>query len=50
MCEDASVAVPAGWAVSIAKVAVRIVAFGRRVLVNENVMSSSECRPIVCVR
>ena len=43
--EGAAVAVPARWAVSIAKVAVRI-AIGRRVVGNVNVKSFSECRPI----
>ena len=41
-------AVPSRWAVSMAKVAVRI-AIGRRVVGNVNVKSSSECRPIVIV-
>ena len=43
--EGAAVAVSSRWAVSIAKVAVRI-AIERRVVGNGNVMSSSECRPI----
>ena len=43
--EGAAVAVPTRWAVSMAKVAVRI-AIGRRVVVNANVMSSSEYRSI----
>ena len=44
--EGAAVAVPARWAVSIAKLAVRI-AIGRRVVGNVNVESTSECRPVV---
>ena len=47
--EVAVVAVPARWAVSIAKVAKRI-AIGRRVVGNVNVISTSKCRPIVIVR
>ena len=43
--EGAAVAVSARWAVSGAKVAVRI-AIGRRVVGNVNVKSFSECRPI----
>ena len=46
--EGAAVAVSSRWAVSMAKVAVRI-AIGRRVVGNVNVKSSSECRPIVIV-
>ena len=46
--EDGAVVVSARWAVSIAKVAVRM-AIGRRVVGNVNVMSTSECRPIVFV-
>ena len=48
-CEAAAVAVSARWAVSTAKVAVRI-AIGRRVFGNVNVITISECRPIVIVR
>ena len=44
--EGAVKAVPARWTVSMAKVAVRI-APGWRVVGNVNVISSSECRPIV---
>ena len=47
--EGAAVAVPARWAVSIAKVAVRI-AIGRRVVGNVNVTSTSEWRPTVIGR
>ena len=47
--EGAAVAVPARWAVSIAKVAARI-AVGRRVAGNVNVISSSECRPRVRIK
>ena len=47
--EGASVAVRARWAVSMAKVAVRI-AIGRRVVGNENVTSISEYRPKVIFR
>ena len=47
--EGASVAVPARWAVSMAKVAVRK-AIGWCVAGNENVISSSEHRPIVIFR
>ena len=43
--EGAAVAVSSRWAVSMAKVVVRI-AIGRRVVGNVNVKSSSECRPI----
>ena len=49
MGEFAAVAVPARWAVSMAKVAERI-AIGRRVAINDNVISTSECRPIAIVR
>ena len=44
--EGAAVAVSARWAVSVAKVAVRM-SIGWRVVVNGNVPSSSEWRPIV---
>ena len=47
--EGAAVAVTARWAVSIAKVAVRI-AIGRRVVGNVNVTSTSEWRPKVIGR
>ena len=47
--ECAAVAVPAWWAVSMAKVALRI-AIGWRVVGNVNVMSSSEYRPMRWVR
>ena len=43
--EGAAVAVSAWWAVSVAKVAVRI-AIGWCVVVNVNVISSSECWPM----
>ena len=46
--EGAAEAVPARWAVSIAEVAVRT-AIGRRVVGNVNVISTSECRPLVSV-
>ena len=44
-CDGAGEAVPARWAVTIAKVAVRI-AIGLRVVMDVNVMSSSEYRPV----
>ena len=47
--EGAVGAVPARWAVSPAKVAVRI-AIGRRVVGNVNVISTSECRPMVLLK